>query len=73
MKQFNRLKSRKKVLILAFCHSGVGKSLLTPAMKRALASLKSPYFEEPIQTYSEGPIILTSRNLVKLDSHNLLW
>ncbi|MBC7659740.1 MAG: caspase family protein [Chitinophagaceae bacterium] len=57
---FQALKSRKKVLILAFCHSGVGKSVLTPEMKRALAQLKGPYFEEPIQERSEGSIILTA-------------
>lgn len=57
---FQKLRSRKKVLILAFCHSGVGKSVLTPEMKRALAQLKAPYFEEPIQERSEGSIILTA-------------
>ncbi len=60
MSSFQKLKSRKKVLILAFCHSGVGKSVLTPEMKRALAQLKAPYFEEPIQERSEGSIILTA-------------
>lgn len=60
MGMFQKLKSRKKVLILAFCHSGVGKSVLTPEMKRALAQLKAPYFEEPIQERSEGTIVLTA-------------
>lgn len=60
MNRFQMLKSRKKVLILAFCHSGVGKSILTPEMKRALAQLKAPYFEEPIQERSEGSIVLTA-------------
>lgn len=60
MELFQQLKSRKKVLILAFCHSGVGKSILTPEMKRALAQMKAPYFEEPIQERSEGSIILTA-------------
>lgn len=57
---FQALKSRRKVLILAFCHSGVGKSVLTPEMKRALTQLKAPYFEEPIQERSEGSIILSA-------------
>ena len=60
MVAFSNIKSRKKVLILAFCHSGVGKSVLTPQMKRALASYKSAYFEEPIYERSEGSIILTA-------------
>ena len=57
---FRSLKSRRKVLILAFCHSGVGKSVLTPEMKRALAELKSPYFEQPMHERAEGSIILTA-------------
>ncbi len=60
LERFNKLRSRKKVLILAFCHSGVGKSVLTPQMKRALANFKSPYFDQPIQQRSEGSIILTA-------------
>ena len=60
IERFNQLKSRKKVLILAFCHSGVGKSALTASMKRALARLKSSFFEEPMQSHSEGSIILTA-------------
>ena len=57
---FNSMKSRKKVLVLAFCHSGIGKSALTPDMKRTLATLKSAYFEEPVQERSEGTLILTA-------------
>lgn len=57
---FHSLRSSKKVLILAFCHSGVGKSILTPEMKRALAQLKSPYFEEPMTARSEGSIVLAA-------------
>lgn len=60
IEKFESLKSRKKVLILAFCHSGVGKSVLTPQMKRALANYKSAYFDEPVQERSEGTIILTA-------------
>ena len=60
MERFSGLRSRKKVLILAFCHSGVGKSVLTPEMKRALASLKSAYFQEPIHNRAEGSIVLTA-------------
>lgn len=57
---FNSLPSKKKALILAFCHSGIGKSVLTPDMKRALAQLKGPYFEEPTQQYSEGSFVLAA-------------
>lgn len=57
---FNQLKSRKKVLILAFCHSGVGKSALTPEMKKTLSMIKAPYFDEPIQQRSEGTLILSA-------------
>jgi hypothetical protein len=58
--RFKSLRSRKKALILAFCHSGVGKSALSPAMKKALAMTKSSFFSEPITERSEGTIILTA-------------
>jgi hypothetical protein len=60
MGAFQALRSRRKVLILAFCHSGVGKSALTPEMKHALSMIKGPYFDEPLQERSEGSIILTA-------------
>jgi hypothetical protein len=60
MDAFHKLRSRRKVLILAFCHSGVGKSALTPEMKRALSQLKGAYFDEPLQERSEGSIVLTA-------------
>ena len=60
IKKFKALQSRRKVLILAFCHSGIGKSVLTPAMKKSLAQLKGPYFEEPIYENSEGTMVLTA-------------
>jgi hypothetical protein len=58
--RFKALKSRKKVLVLAFCHSGVGKSALTPTMKKSLAMIKAPFFAEPVTEKSEGTIILTA-------------
>ena len=57
---FRKLRSRRKVLILAFCHSGSGKSRLTPAMRLAKSRLKGPQFREPIFERSEGEIILSA-------------
>ena len=58
--RFHALKARKKVLILAFCHSGSGKSVLTPDMKRALSRLKTSYFAEPIHVRSENAVVLAA-------------
>ena len=59
MDRFKKLKSRKKVLILAFCYSGTGKSGLTRQMRQEMAQMKG-FFQEPIQEASEGSIILTA-------------
>lgn len=57
---FNMLKSQKKVLVLAFCHSGQGKSQLNDTMQSALSALKGPFFVKPIETVSEATIVLTA-------------
>ncbi|SMF16085.1 caspase family protein [Pseudobacteriovorax antillogorgiicola] len=58
--RFRSLKSRKKVLILDFCYSGVGKSRLTMPMLKKLATLKSDYFSGIDDESVEGEYILTA-------------
>ena len=57
---FNRLTSRKKVMIFAFCHSGRGKSQLDETMQTSLTELKGPFFVKPIDVVSEATIVLTA-------------
>jgi len=57
---FNQLRSRKKVMIFAFCHSGQGKSQLSDSMSSELKVIKSPFFVKPIETASEATIVLAA-------------
>jgi uncharacterized caspase-like protein len=57
---FNELRSQKKVLVLAFCHSGQGKSRLDEALQTEMKQLKSPFFVRPIEWVSEATVVLTA-------------
>ena len=57
---FQSLPSRKKVLILAFCHSGTGKSVLSKRMRARLLGLKGGFYAEPLTSASEGSVILSA-------------
>jgi hypothetical protein len=59
-KEFNRLKSRKKVMIFAFCHSGQGKSQINESVQAELAELKAPFFVKPMEAVSEATVVLTA-------------
>lgn len=52
--------SRRRVLVLATCHSGSGKSLLTREVAAELASLKGPGFERPIEESSKANLVLSA-------------
>ena len=55
---FNRLTSHRKVLVLASCHSGMGKSKLPDDISAELGRLKSQFFIKPIETASEASVII---------------
>jgi hypothetical protein len=57
---FDRLRSRRKVLILAACHSGAGKSLLPPGVQGELAGIKSGFFVRPIEEVSKASVVLAA-------------
>ena len=52
--------SRRRVLVLATCHSGGGKSLLPRDMELELASLKAGGFERPLETASRAAMVLSA-------------
>lgn len=56
----SRLRSRRKVAIVAACHSGGGKSRLTAQVEKELKQLKGPFFPEPAPDLSEGQLILSA-------------
>jgi hypothetical protein len=58
--RFNALRSRRKVLILAACHSGGGKSLLPESLAYELAGVKGQFFVRPIEEVSRASIVLAA-------------
>jgi hypothetical protein len=57
---FDALRSRRKVLILAACHSGGGKSLLPAEVQRELAETKAGFFVRPIEEVSRASVVLAA-------------
>jgi hypothetical protein len=57
---FDALRSRRKVLVLAACHSGTGKSLLPDEVQKELASTKAGFFVRPIEEVSRASVVLAA-------------
>jgi hypothetical protein len=57
---FDRLRSRRKVLVLASCHSGEGKSLLPADLESELSGLKSGFFPPPLEEVSRARLVLAA-------------
>lgn len=57
---FDGLRSRRKVLVLAACHSGGGKSLLPDAVQQELAGIKAGFFVRPIEEVSRASVVLAA-------------
>lgn len=57
---FDRLRSRRKVLVLAACHSGAGKSLLPEGLQRELQGIKAGFFVRPIEEVSRASVVLAA-------------
>lgn len=58
--EFDRLRSRRKVLVLATCHSGAGKSLLPEDVQAELAGIKGGFFVRPIEEASKASVVLAA-------------
>jgi hypothetical protein len=58
--EFEALRSRRKVLILAACHSGGGKSLLPDGVQRELEGVKAGFFVRPIEEVSKASVVLSA-------------
>lgn len=52
------MRAAKKLLVLASCHSGVGKSRLTPRVQELLAGQKGVTPTESFATVSEGTLVI---------------
>jgi hypothetical protein len=53
-----RLPSRRKVLLLATCHSGQGKSVLSPDMSEAMEGAKGLPAVPPLREVSEAVVVI---------------
>jgi hypothetical protein len=60
-KRFNGLRSTRKALVLATCHSGQGKSTLPPEVRKELAGIKGgAFFIPPLEDVSEASVVLSA-------------
>lgn len=57
---FTQFRSRRKVLILAFCYSGGGKSRLPSDIEDSLKGTKAAFFVKPLESVSEASVILSA-------------
>lgn len=58
--RFDELPSRRRLLILATCHSGSGKSLLPPEIEKELASIKAGTLERPMEESSRAAMVFSA-------------
>ncbi len=59
-RDFDSLRSLRKVLVLATCHSGSGKSLLPQEMQAELAATKAGFFVRPLEDVSKASVVLAA-------------
>lgn len=57
-RRFASFPSQRKVMLLATCHSGAGKSRLSRVMRAELKTLKGSFFVKPMERVSRATFIL---------------
>ncbi|MBL8952454.1 MAG: caspase family protein [Myxococcaceae bacterium] len=57
---FKQLPSRRRLLVLATCHSGGGKSLLPREVEAELATLKAGFYAPPLEEASRASVVLSA-------------
>lgn len=60
LRRFDRLPSKRKVLVLASCHSGSGKSALPEQINSELKGVKGAFFVQPLEEISQAAMVLTA-------------
>ncbi|MFO8056813.1 MAG: caspase family protein [bacterium] len=58
IRSFNNLTSERKVLMMASCHSGMGKSELPPEIREELEHTKSGFLVKPVEFASRASVII---------------
>ncbi|NTX00512.1 caspase family protein [Myxococcus sp. CA040A] len=59
-RELEHLGSRRRVLVLATCHSGTGKSLLPPAVLEELERTKGAFPPRPLEEDSRASLVLSA-------------
>ncbi|SEM89515.1 Caspase domain-containing protein [Stigmatella aurantiaca] len=58
--EFEQLPSRRRLLVLATCHSGSGKSLLPQELEVELAGIKSGFYARPLEESSRASMVFAA-------------
>jgi hypothetical protein len=58
--EFDRIPSRRRLLVLATCHSGGGKSLLPKELEEELAGIKSGFYAKPLEESSRASMVFSA-------------
>ncbi len=58
--EFDKLPSRRRLLVLATCHSGNGKSLLPKELEQELAGIKSGFYARPLEESSRASMVFAA-------------
>ncbi|MFP2960161.1 caspase domain-containing protein [Myxococcus sp. 1LA] len=58
--EFDGLASRRRMLVLATCHSGSGKSLLPKELKAELEGIKSGFYARPLEESSRASMVFAA-------------
>ncbi|WP_422723977.1 caspase family protein [Hyalangium rubrum] len=58
--EFDQLPSRRRLLVLATCHSGSGKSLLPKELEAELTGIKSGFYARPLEESSRASMVFAA-------------
>lgn len=58
--EFDALSSRRRLLVLASCHSGNGKSLLPKELEKELSGVKSGFYARPLEESSRASMVFAA-------------
>ena len=58
--EFDKLPSRRRLLVLATCHSGSGKSLLPKELEEELAGVKAGFYARPLEESSRASMVFAA-------------
>ncbi|QRK05121.1 caspase family protein [Archangium violaceum] len=58
--EFDQLPSRRRLMVLATCHSGSGKSLLPRELEAELTGIKSGFYARPLEESSRASMVFAA-------------